>query len=149
MTTYDFTHMWNFLKKIFFIYFKDFIYSWDTEREAESQAEGEVGSMLGARCGTQFQKSGIMPWAKARCSIAEPPGRPKILFIWEREREIERSRGKETSWLHAECGARHRAWSHNSKITTLKSGIRNQENQKSGIGHFTDWAMQVPLICRI
>ena len=38
-----------------FIYlFKDFIYLFmrDTQKEAETQAEGEAGSMQGARCGT-------------------------------------------------------------------------------------------------
>ena len=42
-------------KRIFFFY-KDFIYLLmrDTqgEREAETQAEGEAGSMQGAQCGT-------------------------------------------------------------------------------------------------
>ena len=35
-------------------FFKDFIYLFmrDTQREAETQAEGEAGSMQGARCGT-------------------------------------------------------------------------------------------------
>ena len=40
---------------LFFYFFKDFIYLFiDTEREAETQAEGEreAGSMQGARCGT-------------------------------------------------------------------------------------------------
>ena len=38
-----------------FFPFKDFIYLFmrDTEREAETQAEGEAGSLQGARCGTQ------------------------------------------------------------------------------------------------
>ena len=36
----------------------------DTEREVETQAEGETGSMQGARCGTQTWESRIMPWAK-------------------------------------------------------------------------------------
>ena len=35
-------------------------------RDTEIQTEGEVGSLQGARCG-------IMPWAKSRCSTAEPP----------------------------------------------------------------------------
>ena len=36
------------------IFCKDFIYSFmrDTQREAETQAEGETGSTEGARCGT-------------------------------------------------------------------------------------------------
>ena len=44
-------HILYFL--IDFLFFKDFIYLFiDTEREAETQAEGEAGSMQGARCGT-------------------------------------------------------------------------------------------------
>ena len=31
----------------------------DTEREAETQAEGEAGSLRGVRCGTPSQDSGI------------------------------------------------------------------------------------------
>ena len=33
-------------------FLKDFIYLLMREREAETQAEGEAGSMGGARCGT-------------------------------------------------------------------------------------------------
>ena len=35
-------------------FFKDFVYLFkrDTQREAETQAEGEAGFMQGARCGT-------------------------------------------------------------------------------------------------
>ena len=33
----------------------------DTEREAEAQAEGEAGSLWGARCRTQSQDPGISP----------------------------------------------------------------------------------------
>ena len=45
------------------IFLKDFIYlvMKDTEREAETQAEGEVGSMQGARCGTRSWDCGITP----------------------------------------------------------------------------------------
>ena len=32
----------------------------DTEREAETQAEGEAGSSLGSRCWTPSQDPGIM-----------------------------------------------------------------------------------------
>ena len=32
----------------------------DTEREAETQAKGEAGSLWGAGCGTGSQDSGIM-----------------------------------------------------------------------------------------
>ena len=40
------------------------------EREAETQAEGEAGSMQGARCGTQSRVSRITPWAKGRRQTA-------------------------------------------------------------------------------
>ena len=49
----------------------------DTERKAETQAEGEAAdSMQGARCRTRFWKSGIRPGAKGRRSTAEPPRHP-------------------------------------------------------------------------
>ena len=48
----------------------------DTQREAETQAEGEAGSMRGARLRTRSQDPGITPWAKARHSTAEPPRDP-------------------------------------------------------------------------
>ena len=50
----DFLYQFFFLNLILFYFFKDFIYSGETEREreAETQAEGEAGSMQGARCGT-------------------------------------------------------------------------------------------------
>ena len=35
-----------------------------TQREAETRAEGEGGSMQGARRGTRTQVSRIMPWAE-------------------------------------------------------------------------------------
>ena len=44
----------------------------DSEKEAESQAEGEAGSTQGARCGTQSRESRITPQAKGRRSTAEP-----------------------------------------------------------------------------
>ena len=48
---------------IFILFFKDFIYLFmrDTEREAETQAEGEAGSMQGARCRTRSQDPGVTP----------------------------------------------------------------------------------------
>ncbi|CAK7306681.1 hypothetical protein VULLAG_LOCUS12721 [Vulpes lagopus] len=36
----------------------------DTQREAETQAEGEAGPMQGARSGTRSRDSRIMPWAE-------------------------------------------------------------------------------------
>ena len=43
----------------------------DTQREAETQAEGEAGSSQGAQCGTQFQIPGSCPEPKVRCSTTE------------------------------------------------------------------------------
>ena len=60
----------------FLFLYKDFIYLFprDTDREAETQAEGEGGSMKGARHGTPSWVSRITLWAEGRCSTAEPPG---------------------------------------------------------------------------
>ena len=46
-----------------FFLFKDFIYLFmrDTEGEAETQADGEAGSMQGAQCGTQSRDSKMTP----------------------------------------------------------------------------------------
>nr|XP_055187901.1 protein archease isoform X1 [Nyctereutes procyonoides] len=44
--------------------------------EAETQAEGETGSTLGARRRTRSWDSRIVPWAKGRRQTAEPPRDP-------------------------------------------------------------------------
>ena len=52
------------------------------KREAETQAEGEAGSMQGARRGTRSRDSRMAPWAKGRCQTSEPPRDPlKALFM--------------------------------------------------------------------
>ena len=51
----------------------------DTEREAETQAEGEAGSMPGTRCRTRFWDSRTAPWAKGRCQTTEPPRDPLLI----------------------------------------------------------------------
>ena len=54
----------------------------DTEREAEMQAEGEAGSMQGARHRTQSWGPRITPWAKGRRQTAAPPRDPdRLVFI--------------------------------------------------------------------
>ena len=64
----------------FFIFFKRFyLFMRDKEREAETQAEGEAGSMQGARCETLSGNSRIRPWAEGRCLNTEPPRRPIFL----------------------------------------------------------------------
>ena len=47
---------WFFFFKRYYL----FIHERHTEREVETQAEGEAGSLRGARCETQSQDPGIM-----------------------------------------------------------------------------------------
>ena len=57
-----------------------------TQREAETQAEGEAGSLQGARWRTQSQDPGITSRAKGRHLTMEPPRhlQPRIfgLVVW-------------------------------------------------------------------
>ena len=48
----------------------------DTQREAETQAEGEAGSIQGARCGTRSQDLGSQPEPKADAPLLSHPGVP-------------------------------------------------------------------------
>ncbi|XP_035552825.1 uncharacterized protein LOC112650436 isoform X3 [Canis lupus dingo] len=54
-----------------------------TQREAEAQAEGEAGSLRGARGGTRSQDPGVTPGAQGRCCTTEPPalGIPQFYFL--------------------------------------------------------------------
>ena len=52
----------------------------ETQREAETQAEGEAGSLWEVWCGTWSQNPVIMPWAKGRRSATEPPRCPQAQF---------------------------------------------------------------------
>ena len=49
-----------------FFSLKIYLFMKDTERERETQEEGEAGSMPGARHRTQSRDSRIVPWAKGR-----------------------------------------------------------------------------------
>ena len=55
-------------------FFKDFIYLF--MREAETQAEGEAGSMQEAQRETRSQVSRIMPWAEGGAKPLSHPGCP-------------------------------------------------------------------------
>ena len=56
----------------------------DTQREAETQAEGEAGSMQGARCGTRSRDPGSCPGLKADdVQLLDYPGVPSPQFILE------------------------------------------------------------------
>ena len=52
----------------------------DTQREAETQAEGEAGSLQEPDA-ELHPGPGITPWAEDRCSTAEPPRHSKSFFI--------------------------------------------------------------------
>ena len=52
----------------------------DNERETETQAEGEAGSMQGARCGTQSWIPGSCPEPKADAQLLSLPGIPIRFF---------------------------------------------------------------------
>ena len=67
----------------------------DTERcrEAETQAEGEAGSMQGARRGTRSPVSRIMAWAKGGAKPLSLPGCPRVLGRG-REEEAHREGGR-------------------------------------------------------
>ena len=63
--------------KLSFFFFKIlFICSWETQREAETQAEGEAGSLQGAPCGTRPQGPGSGPETKADTQLLSHPGVP-------------------------------------------------------------------------
>ena len=53
----------------------------DTGREAETQAEGEAGSMQGAQHGTQSQDSRITPWAASGAKPLHHRGCPILRFL--------------------------------------------------------------------
>ena len=53
----------------------------ERHREAETQAEGEAGSMQGAQRGTQSRVFRIVPWAKGRRQTAAPPRDPQLYFL--------------------------------------------------------------------
>ena len=83
----------------------------EREREAETQEEGEAGSMQGARCGTQSQDSRIM--LKVGAKPLSHPGIPTFLFlkyfiylfirVTEREAETQ-AEGEAGSMQGARCG---------------------------------------------
>ena len=76
---------------------------------AKIQAEGEAGSMQGARRGTRSRVSGITPWAEGNTKPLSHPGCPELfwfffvlfcflrfyLFTHERDREGGRERERE------------------------------------------------------
>ena len=71
----------------YLFFFKDFIYLFmrntEWEREAETQAEGEAGSMQGAWSGTRYWVSRIRPWAEGCAKPLSHQGCPGFHFIMQ------------------------------------------------------------------
>ena len=76
-------HCQSHLGTPFFSFFKRIlsIYSWVTQREAETQAEEEAGSLRGAQCGTQSWTPGSWPEPKADAQPLSHPGVPLFFFF--------------------------------------------------------------------
>ena len=55
----------------------------EREREAETQTEGEAGSMQGARRGTRSWVSRITPWAAGGAKPLCHQGCPNVFFLTE------------------------------------------------------------------
>ena len=53
----------------------------EPQREAETQAKGEAGSMQGARCGTRSGVSRITPWAEGDAKPLSHPGCPRVTSL--------------------------------------------------------------------
>ena len=62
----------------FLFFFKDFIYF--IHREAETEGEGEVGSMQGVQCGTRSQVARITPQAAGGAKPLRHWGCPNMQF---------------------------------------------------------------------
>ena len=81
------------MKRIYIYFFLRFyLFIHERQREAETQAEGEAGSMQGARCGTRSWIPGSHPEPKADTQPLSHPGIPKdfiYLFMKDTQREAE------------------------------------------------------------
>ena len=61
----------------FFSFFSFYLFMRETQREAETQTEGEAGSTQGARCETWSWVSRIMPWGRGGAKHLSHLGCPK------------------------------------------------------------------------
>ena len=94
----------------------------DTEREeAETQAEGEAGSVRGARRGTRSQDPGVTTLAEGRRSATEPPGghQPRVEGKCKMQREERVTDWSQASGQHAPCLLG--PWAHRWLIYTADS----------------------------
>ena len=67
---WSFSFIYYFSQNFVLFFLRFYVFMKDTEREAEIQAEGEVGSLQGGRTASRDHR--IMPWAKGRRSTTEP-----------------------------------------------------------------------------
>ena len=67
---------------MYFFFLKTLFMRDEREREAEMQAEGEAGSMQGARRGTQSWDCRITPWAEGRHLPTEPCRYPEQYSLY-------------------------------------------------------------------
>ena len=65
----------------FFLRFYLFIHERHTQREAETQVEGEAGSTQGARRGIRSRDPRTSPWAEGGTKPLSHPGIPDIIFL--------------------------------------------------------------------
>ena len=72
----------SFIYLFYFLSIYLFIHERHTQREAETQAEGEAGSMQGLQGGTRSQDSRIMPWAEVGANLLSHPGCPYSPIFW-------------------------------------------------------------------
>ena len=135
----------------------------DTEREAETQAEGEAGFLQETCCGTQsrtrdhsLSQRQRLSWAThvphgtivfLQCTVCQDfrsfPFVHFFFFLREGERERggggaegdeERKREKILSRVHAQLKGQHGALPHNSEIMTWAEIKRQMLNQLSQLG---------------
>ena len=69
----------------------------EREREAETQAKGEAGSLQGAQCGTQSWIQGSRPEQKADAEPLSHSGIPDLQYFKNNSPGIER-KSKKTFW---------------------------------------------------
>ena len=61
-------------------FFKILLFTHERHTEAETQAEGEAGSLQGAQRGTRSQDPGVTPWAAGNTKPLSPPGCPPSIL---------------------------------------------------------------------